>query len=265
MTDTPATFLFNFTLVPLDAVTPWGEPGARSLHWFGLTQGTYWIAAGRDLLLEYSDEERARSGLPRFCDYYVVRLYEDLLAMLPAILEPVPEDVTPWIARGRYEALRDWEPETETGWEARDLLLSVISARTLDVGYLSTVADIRLWSDARSVHIAWDNRGRLIDGLPAWSAVRGSTTLPRRMFESQVRSFHDRLMLEMAARVEQVCAGALPIDVQIDTDALRREHARRTTELEAATARPHQPTDWKAVRAAAACAPDSVVICTDRG
>ncbi len=34
-------------------VLPWGNPGELSLHWFGLTDGKYWIQAGDDALLEY--------------------------------------------------------------------------------------------------------------------------------------------------------------------------------------------------------------------
>ena len=37
--------LFEFVLRPLEEVQPWGvdEP---TLHWFGLTDGWYWIEAG---------------------------------------------------------------------------------------------------------------------------------------------------------------------------------------------------------------------------
>ena len=44
---------FQFELYPLDEVSPWG--GARpTLHWFGLTEGWYWIDANRYELLRRS-------------------------------------------------------------------------------------------------------------------------------------------------------------------------------------------------------------------
>lgn len=240
-------FLFNFALTPLAEVMPWGEPGAPSLHWFGLTRGQYWIAAGQDLLLEYSAEEIARSGLPRFCDYYIVRLHEDLLDMLPSILEPVPGDLAPWLQRAERDALYAWEPEDEEAWDKRDLALSWISGRTLDLGYLSPAADIRLWSDLTSVYIAWDNRGFSSGEAPAWSAQAGSIALQRPMFEVQVHSFHARLMQEMAERVEAVVGGALDPAIAIDLDQLAREQEQRGRALEAALARRSPSTDWTRV------------------
>lgn len=249
--------LFNFTLAPLVQVMPWGEPGTPSLHWFGLTQGQYWIAAGHDLLLEYSSQEIKGSGLPRFCEYYVVRLHEDLLDMLPSIMEPVPEALAPWLQRAKRDALYAWEPEAEAAWEMRDLALSWISGRTLDLGYLSAAADIRLWSDPASVYIAWDNRGILSGEALVWSAQAGSFAIPRPMFEAQVRSFHARLIDEMAERVEAVLGGALDPALAIDHKQLLREQEQRGRALEAALEHPSPSTDWarvqQAISAAQAC------------
>lgn len=242
--------LFNFALAPLADVMPWGEPGTPSLHWFGLTQGQYWIAAGDALLLDYSVEERARSGLPRLCDYYVVRLHEDLLEMLPSILEPVPNDLAPWLQRAKRDALAAWEPETEPAWDARDRALSWIGERTLDLGYLSAAADIRFWSDDTSVHIAWDNRGILFDKAPAWSADVGHLTLQRPAFEAEVRCFHARLIKDMAERVEAVIGGALNPAIAIDHHQLAREQVQRGQALDEALARPSPSTDWTRVREA---------------
>jgi hypothetical protein len=247
-------FLFNFSLAPLAEVVPWGEPGAASLHWFGLTQGQYWIAADQDLLLEYSAEEVVRSGLPRFCDYYIVRLHEDLMDMLPSILEPVPGELAPWLQRTGRDALYAWEPEAEEDWHTRDLALSWISERTLDLGYLSPAADIRLWSDLTFVHIAWDNRGFVSGEALAWSALVGSIALERSMFEAQVRSFHARFMQKMAERVEAVLGGALDPVIAIDLHQLAREQERRERALEEARARLSLSTDWARIRQAVSTA-----------
>ncbi|WSK39909.1 DUF5984 family protein [Micromonospora maris] len=68
------------------------------LHWFGLTDGWYWIDLNGHELLRYSDHTMRHlhadgyEGMP-YVDYYVVRLWEDLLQALPAVLEPVPADL----------------------------------------------------------------------------------------------------------------------------------------------------------------------------
>jgi hypothetical protein len=74
----------NFSLTPLELVQPWGNPDRQSLHWFGLTHGQYWIEVGTAVLFEYSTAVQERFGTPRYCDYQVSRLHEDLLEMVPA-------------------------------------------------------------------------------------------------------------------------------------------------------------------------------------
>lgn len=60
---------FRFQLTPLDQVAPWREHWP---HWFGLSDGTYWIEIdGQRLLCE-------KTGEP-FIDYYVARFWEDLV------------------------------------------------------------------------------------------------------------------------------------------------------------------------------------------
>lgn len=56
--DTVRAMLFDFTLVPLDEIEPWGKPGQLSLHWFGLTDGYYWMDVGSSTLFEYSELPR---------------------------------------------------------------------------------------------------------------------------------------------------------------------------------------------------------------
>ncbi len=65
--------LFNFSLTPLEKIIPWGEPGEEILHWFGLTDGTYWMEVGEHKLFEYSSSA-CESSAPEYCDYQIVRL-----------------------------------------------------------------------------------------------------------------------------------------------------------------------------------------------
>ena len=58
----------RFQLTPLDQATPWREHWP---HWFGLTDGVYWIELdGHKLLCD--------NGVP-YVDYYVARFWEDLV------------------------------------------------------------------------------------------------------------------------------------------------------------------------------------------
>ena len=74
----------NFSLTPLELVQPWGTPdGRQSLHWFGLTDGRYWIDVGDGALFEYTAEVQEQFGVFRYTEYQVARLHEDLLAIIP--------------------------------------------------------------------------------------------------------------------------------------------------------------------------------------
>src|SRR4051812_21332756 len=95
---------FDFQFRPVSIITPFGRERQR-LHWFGLTDGWYWIEIGDDQLFRYSDalmahEEPWLSTPDTFpyVDYYVVRLWEDLIDLLPTILAPVPDSVADKLA-----------------------------------------------------------------------------------------------------------------------------------------------------------------------
>ena len=114
----------------------------------------------------------------------------------------------------------------------------------MDNGYLSTPARIRFWSEATMIYVEWDNRDKLIDGHPAWSATVGCYTLTRDEFLSEVRSFHERLMEQMGERVQRALSGAIPREIRIDLPGLAAEHIQRCGSLDAVLSAPRTPTDW---------------------
>lgn len=244
--------LINFSLAPIENICPWGEPGSYRLHWFGLTDGEYWMQVGEAVLFEYSDYARA-AGASRYCNYQVVRFYEDLMEMLPYILEPVPEQLAQFVWGDTAKA---WQ-KTYSAWcdknydvleesqfnKIFDAAVMWAGKRWFDSGYLRPSANLAIWSDEEQVHIEWDNRDRIFDGKPAWSAILGSYHMPRSEFVEEVRAFHSRLMEQMAVRVQQVQEGALSSEIEIDLPGLVKEHEKRARTLE--TALNFRPlTDW---------------------
>lgn len=245
--------LFNFTLVPVDEVQPWGYPGSLSLSWFALTDGQYWIETGKSTLFEYSEQAQA-AGAPRYCSYQVVRLYEDLMKMLPYILEPVPSQLVQYITGDSgiawYEAYATWcdlndgHYAPDRFWEIIDASTAWMENRTLDSAYLSPSANIVIWSDSANVYFEWDNRTRVFNDLPAWSALRGKYQLARDECMAEIQSFHLRLMEQMSKRVEWALSGAFPAEINIDLPSLAREHEQRCRTLEMALSS-SALTDWQ--------------------
>jgi hypothetical protein len=249
--------LVQFKLSPLDEIQPWGEAGDESLHWFGLSDGLYWLDVGDEELLRYSDRACERFGGPRYCNYYLARIHEDLLDMMPRTLEPVPAALVPYLcgesasawerdSRAWYE--REERPGNDLYWEAS----LWVDDRSLVTNYLSPPANVRLWSDAEFVTISWDNTEATFDGAPAWSATRGSYRLTRDQFIDEVKSFHSRLMRAMQARLNEVIDADLPSRIRVDVAGLKQEHEQRCRELELALSRRPDPTDWARVQRAIA-------------
>lgn len=244
--------LFNFALRPLEQIQPWGEPDDPNLHWFGLTDGCYWIQAGNSRLFEYSESAQSK-GVPRLCDYQVARFYEDVLEITPHVLEEVPEDLGCFIS---VDESKEWNHhpsqwsdiiaslDESEDLDLHSLAICWIDHRKLDSLYLSPPSCAVFWSDSEFVHIEWDNRQSFIDGGLAWTAEFGRWSLPRASFIEEVRDFHSRLMTEMSERVEEVLAGALPPNVRVDFQNLQREHFERSRLTEREVRAIDPPTNW---------------------
>lgn len=253
--------LFQFDLWPLQDVRPWGGEGERSLHWFGLTDGWYTINAGGVELMRYS--QRLIEAMPEWArrtpyfDYNVVRLWEDLLDVLPHALEPVPSDVLDRVRTAAAE--RDLEQRFEQiddeSFDAWERALGWWWKRELDRGHMRGQPRIQFWREGDTVSIRWRNDGGVEPetGLP-WSDVAdGEWSLPRSAFLEEVRSFDQRLMGQMAARIKRVVEADLFPGVEIDLEALAREHeGRRQWLAEALGKAEEMGRDWDEVRAALA-------------
>jgi hypothetical protein len=262
--------LFNFHLRPPTEVAPLGRPPDLRLSWFALTDGWYWIDAGNAELFKYTPAiveywqqttpmPAAPSTLDYYVDYYIVRLWEDLLDLLPAALDPIPAPLVALLnPQGDWDVwykhfLLKWEREgDDCDLEISDLYADAVGwwhDRRLSTGYLKSVCHIWFWTDGTDIVIDWDNRGLEIEGKPVWAATWGRSRMPLQNFMDELTSFDTRLMEAMASRVAMVMADWPRRDVLVDLDALQREHQERVTWLLEALkeANTHPPTRWDRV------------------
>ncbi len=249
--------IFNFELQPLAEIQAWGEPHDPSLSWFGLTLNAYWIQVGSERLFGYSASAQAELGATRFCNYQVARIYEDLLQLKPHALEPVPTELQQYISVAESRPWNlNWEQwcaagDTQIGAVQVNDLLDIagpwMGRRPLHSLYLKPSTNIAFWSDAELVHIEWDIREKLVKDEPAWSAPFGRWALPHMEFISEVRSFHERLMAEMATRISQIAGGCLSSRIRVDLDAFHHDQNVRTWPIEPYLGPIEPPTNWSAV------------------
>jgi hypothetical protein len=82
------------------------------------------------------------------------------------------------------------------------------------------------------VCIHWDNRSLDIEGVMAWTAGKGTHTLPADIFLKECRDFANRLLAQMASRIDSLEGGRLRTQVPLDFACLRRQHQEWAEELE---------------------------------
>ncbi|OKI22259.1 hypothetical protein A6A07_34270 [Streptomyces sp. CB03911] len=246
---------FRFELRALADVGPWGGEHHRTLHWFGLTQGWYWIEAGGQELLRYSERTlrpwREESGgeVRPYADYYVVRIWEDVLAILADALEPVPADLVPFVS-GELSGHPLWDeedltPEAEAAAEWH-------GHRSMYMGPLVNAPQLRWWRTVDEagdrITLSWAHEPGHRIGFAASPA--GRLVLPTDDFLAAVAELDGALLAAMEQRVATLEASGPPAGVELDLEQLRREHRDRAGWLERARTRTCA-TDWAAVRAGA--------------
>ncbi|WP_328412299.1 DUF5984 family protein [Nocardia sp. NBC_00403] len=259
----------RFGLVPLTEVHPWGKDS--ELHWFGLTQGWYCLDVGGFELMRYSDrsiEQLCGDGAnlsgaehvgdeERYIDYYVVRLWEDILALFPEALEPVPADLIDFLRSdsGQWsQEVLDASIDDDGLAREVDAAITLRSHRFVDTGYLRFGPSFLWW---RTVDGA-DDRMTIewwypVDPDGVIEFVRppvDRATIPTSEFLAAVNEFDRALLSAMEERVSRLEASGPPEGVKLDGAGLRREHGDRMQWLPKALERPIS-TDWNAVRSGA--------------
>jgi hypothetical protein len=194
--------------------------------WFRLTDGTFDVSVGSGSIY------RAKSD---GVHYYVARLWEDLIAVEPYALEPIPtpiealiEDVQRWAAT--IDDLMDRSPGEMRPGRA----LAWWSNRLVDSSYLSRGPELAF--------VRVDSEVRIIRSVPGDEA--SVVAVKAGQFADEMSSFDGRLVAAMAARLDELAESRLlhpPMLEQIRLDHEGRARDRSTTMLH------HVPTDWSAV------------------
>jgi hypothetical protein len=279
--------LFNFDLFPFsELISELEQPeGERSNapYWYRLSDGWYWIDVGETHLFRYTpacrdvwQPLRRASGL--YVDYFLSTFFRDLLEHLPAMLEPIPAPLAErlssmrewndWIAE-RHKCRKEEEEEEEEDCDLDDEVekegefynygVNWWYERNIGVGYLNAGPHIWIWNDSTNIHVGWDNRGCLINGLPVWEAQMGQIALPIADFLNELLAFDHQLMGEMAERIvaaRDYWADPRFVDNLLFLQQEQQDYAAMLGDtLSNATSR--LPTDWLRVLSSIAAYPPS--------
>jgi hypothetical protein len=234
-------FAIRFRLRDIDKIAPWGEPAKQTLHWFALTRGSYCIDTAAGRLFERAGRVDPDEGEP-WCDYYVVRLFEDLCEIWPDVREPIPIDIADryfaWDARegDRFRESDDMELydvwwEASSWWHARERVFN----------YLRTAPRCHLWRIGSEFRMDWS-------AVAPWLPPRAELSLPFDCAQQAMAEFVETFLAAMAERVNTIESNNWqPRDAVLDVQGLVAEHAKREEWAKAALSDVRK-TDWDLVR-----------------
>jgi hypothetical protein len=249
-------FRFRFELDAVSDIQPWGEPGKASLHWFGLTSGRYWIETPHGEVLRYTPEIRKLWNFPFvYVDYQVARLFEDVQEHLPAVLEPVPEDIATFASDpawlGRLALWIDEECNEAEGrrrWDMYEAAMSWWWQRELDTAYLSHGPRISIWRMDDEVHFRWTTQGNEDRGVPVFVEPTGEFTMSLTTFQSAAIGVCDEVLSAMRSRIADLRnAGWNRTDCAVDLNGLVADQEQRE-EIFAQLGDQISETNWAEVR-----------------
>ncbi len=221
--------LFEFELDRVEDITPWGEPGRQSLSWFALTCGVFRMRMGQHTLFRYSPEVLQHWGGERQdADYQIAAFARDMLGSVAAAAAPLPSLFErlaadwPLLSRLRAESGSDSaagvaEHESYNAWRW-------LGERSPCTSYLTASPDLSFVRVQGDVHVHWDNRRGVVDGIPVWADQYGMAVMPVHSFVEECRGFADRLLGQMQLRVDDIASGMAKPQVPVDVAALRRQH-----------------------------------------
>lgn len=228
--------LFEFELQPVETIIPWDSEDGPHLSWFALTYGLFSMNVGDQTLFEYTDaiQRRWNCGSAR-ADYQVAAFARDLVGCAGAAIAPLP---------ARFENLaRRWpdldraqrvsasstqgDAEADLQWSAWRWL----AERTPDTGYLVGAPEVHFVRVDNQVRILWDNRAKMSDGIPIWTAEIGMYELPVESYVQECASFIDGLLSNMSRRIDSIESGLAKAQAAVDPEKLREQQDAWEKEL----------------------------------
>lgn len=230
---------FNFQLKELDKIQPFGDDADRSLHWFGLTDGLFWINAGTQTIYEYSEEADAFfDGCGRYNEYYIARFLEDFTHTFRYVGESIPEKLYNDIDKfsEKSEQWRRYHEEEEDA--VFDLFFDEEYCafcewwwnRGFDSGHLIGGPDIYCFRCGDKIKILWESAFQTGSGKSIWTAPRGCFEMSFEEFISSVTDFLNSFFEAMEKQIEDAVEKEWG-SIQLDKQRLILENEERKSDL----------------------------------
>lgn len=250
--------LINFTLRHPDHIIPWGEEGDKSIHWFGLTEGEYWLDLNKATLYEYTNEVLAavddQDG--HYVTYQIARLLEDWASIFDAIAAPVPDafyDIAKsnnFLYRFYGAAMNYIDKLPDAEYEAYDKTIEWIYSRTLVASHLNSGPGISFFRNKHNLSLVWKADYVTENNVPIWTAQNGELEMPYDTFVHEMEDFGHRFFQAMDNQLQLAIAKDWGT-TKVNKDHLLQEQQQRKaqfqTQLASLKNTPTKLTDWEGI------------------
>lgn len=260
--------LFDFHFINTEDIITTG------LSWFWLTDGFYWMNIDNQKLFEHSEEglrcwEKQGDTYPtenyqKCMDYQVVRFWEDMIEILPTIVQPVPSEFHNLFSQpiqsleNNYELYYDYVEKINDTAEYKENNQYFDKPFFFDNHILSTMHIftsplIYFWryieGKEDNIHIVWDFTQTTTTEddkqIPMWSATQGHYKLAYDDFMQEFYDFHQRLIDSMEKKIIEIeNSPKLQALLRKGYD-LRAEHEERKKWIEKEFKKYPNKLDWE--------------------
>jgi hypothetical protein len=223
--------LFEFELLPVEEIAPWGEPGKPSLSWFALSYGIFRMVVGEQTLFRYTPEILAHWGShdPRQRDVHheIAEFAREMFDCVAAAIAPLPPFFEALAAD--WTLLRRLEEFSRRGEKASkddDRYYTAwrwLGERSPSTSYLIAYPEISFLRVGSEVRLGWDNTRRLVDGITVWTAGSGVLAFSVDAFVAECEDFAERLLKAMESRITDIEAGRCHPQTAVDIASLRQQ------------------------------------------
>ena len=250
--------LINFKLRHPDNINPWGDQSETSMHWFGLTDGEYWLDLNKTTLYEYTNEILAGEEVneTNHVEYQIVRLIEDWTSIFESIAEPVPDAFYAIARENSYlyrfygavqQKLDDLSEDPSIDMENYDKTIEWIYSRTLTAGHLTFGPGISFFRNGNNISIVWNADYLTENNIPVWTARDGEIEMDYKTFINEMEDFGSRFFDAMDTQV-QIAVEKDWGTTRINKERLIQEQQERRAEFKKSLAvlkgEPVKHTDW---------------------
>jgi hypothetical protein len=251
----------NFKLRHPDNIIPWGDSPDTSMHWFGLTDGEYWLDLNKDTLYKYTNEVLAGGHVndSHYVEYQIARLLEDWTSTFESIVEPVP-DAFYAISQSNnylyrfYEAVQNWLDNFSEDssvdvdiYDRYDKTIEWIYSRTLTAMHLTSGPGISFFRNRNNISIVWKADHLTENNIPVWTAQNGEVEMEYAMFIHEIEDFGNRFFNAMDTQV-QIAVEKNWGTTQLNKKQLIQEQQERRAEfqrkLSVLKGEPTKQTEW---------------------